>query len=59
MEQSAAFRFRVIRVFRGLKDLCLLRFFQQPFAFAIQLPPLARGQTSNPKLGNFIENRVD
>ena len=24
-----------------------------------QLPALARSQTSNPKLGNFIENRID
>ena len=37
----------------------LLRIFQQPFALAIQLPPLARGEASNSKLGNFVEDRID
>src|SRR5262249_43130965 len=36
-----------------------LRFFQQPLAFTIELPPLARRQTADSELGNFIEDRID
>jgi hypothetical protein len=47
----------VIRVFRGLKNFRLFRFFQETIARSIELAPFARGQTANAGLRDLVENR--